>query len=78
MSGEQAPDPRPASLAGTRRLGVRVVEKSQPDVRGLARAFVGVILARRFTDREEANAAMADYPARHNPRPRNQDDRPVK
>lgn len=77
MREEQAHDPRPAPLAGTRRLGVRVVEKHQPDVRGLARAFVGVILARRFTDRAEANAAMADYPARHNPRPRNQDHRPV-
>jgi hypothetical protein len=44
---------------------VHTVDKSQPDVRGLAQAFVGVILARRFESRDEANQALRDYPMLH-------------
>lgn len=61
---------RPSPATGGRRLGVRTVDKPQPDVRGLAQAFVGVILARRFESRDEANQALKNYPMLHTaPRP---------
>lgn len=73
MSGPSAAR-RPAAASGGRRLGVRTVDKSQPDVRGLAQAFVGVILARRFESRDEANQALKEYPMRHTaPKPRKGD-----
>lgn len=56
---------RPSAATGGRRLGVRTVDKARPDVRGLAQAFVGVILARRFESRDEANQALKDYPMLH-------------
>jgi len=64
VSAPSAPR-RPSAASGGRRLGVRTVDKSQPDVRGLAQAFVGVILARRFESRDEANHALRDYPMLH-------------
>lgn len=70
MSG-MGDKPRPVKGGNSNgRLGVRAVDKQPPDVRGLARAFIGVIIARRYDDREAANTAMASYPSRHTPSPR--------
>lgn len=51
-------------------LGIRAVNKEPPDVPRLARAYIGVILARRYENRDAANTAMASYPIRHTPSPR--------
>lgn len=46
---------------------MRTADKTPPDVPGLAKAFIGVIIARRYADRETASAQMASYPSRHTP-----------
>lgn len=68
--------PRIARTAGG-SLGVRTVDKAPPEVRALAKAFIGVIIARRYADRDTANVQMASYPSRHTPAPRRRGTGPV-
>lgn len=69
-----APQPTPRPRGSERRrstgggtLGVRTIPNDPVDVRMLARAFIGVTLARRYPTREDANTALASYPSRHSP-----------
>jgi hypothetical protein len=54
------------------------VDNKPPEVRALAKAFIGVVIARRYDDRDTANAGMASYPSRHTPAPRRRGTDPVK
>jgi len=53
------------------------VDNKPPEVRALAKAFIGVVIARRYDDRDTANAQMASYPSRHTPAPRRRGTNPV-
>lgn len=70
MTGEPASTPggphRPGD--GDGQLGVRTIDRTPPDIHRLAQAFIGVILARRFANREQAGEALASWPATHTPR----------
>ncbi|GAB3597201.1 hypothetical protein [Microbacterium tumbae] len=76
MSGQDNRSAAPRQNGGG-SLGVRTVDIKPPEVRALAKAFIGVVIARRYEDRDTANTQMASYPSRHTPTPRRRGTDPV-
>jgi hypothetical protein len=76
VSGADSSPAAPRQSGGG-SLGVRAVDNKPPELRALAKAFIGVVIARRYDDRDTANTQMASYPTRHTPAPRRRGTGPV-